>query len=71
MREVLFSKANFRPNACVAEINNLTDSCCDLRENLSGKTKELGSDSFIGVVILNVYYPRTVVSLNLELYNFS
>ena len=29
MREVLFPKANFRPNACVAEINNLTDSCCD------------------------------------------
>uniref|UniRef100_A0A6N2MTH4 Uncharacterized protein n=1 Tax=Salix viminalis TaxID=40686 RepID=A0A6N2MTH4_SALVM len=29
MREVLFPKANFRPNACVAEINNLTDSCRD------------------------------------------
>ena len=31
MREVLLFKANFRPNACVAEVNNLTDSSLDFR----------------------------------------
>jgi hypothetical protein len=42
-----------------------------LGENLRGKTKELGVGSFIGVVVLDVYYPRKLVSLDLEFYNSS
>ena len=30
-REILFPKANFRPDACAAEVNNLIDSSFDFR----------------------------------------
>uniref|UniRef100_A0A6N2NCS8 Retrotransposon gag domain-containing protein n=1 Tax=Salix viminalis TaxID=40686 RepID=A0A6N2NCS8_SALVM len=39
MREVLLSKANFRPNACVAEVNNLTDSSLDFRREFEWENK--------------------------------
>uniref|UniRef100_A0A6N2MT47 Uncharacterized protein n=1 Tax=Salix viminalis TaxID=40686 RepID=A0A6N2MT47_SALVM len=45
MREVLFPKANFRPNACVAEINNLTDSCRDFEREFEADSAEQQSST--------------------------
>ena len=62
----IFGQMHVLQKLTISHIHVLT-----LRENLNGKTKELGSGSFIGVVVLDVYYPRKLVSFNLEFYNSS
>ena len=71
MREVLFSQGQLSAKYICCRSNNLTDSSLDFGENLSGKTRELRSVFFVGVAVLDVYYPRKLVSFNLEFYNSS
>ena len=52
----IFGQMHVLQKLTILQIHVLT-----LRENLNGKTKELGSGSFIGVVVLDVYYPRKLV----------
>ena len=62
----IFGQMHVLQKLTISQIHVLT-----LRENLNGKKKELGLGSFIGVVVLDVYYPRKLVSFNLEFYNSS
>ena len=62
----IFGQMHVLQKLTISQIHVLT-----LRENLNGKTKELGSVSFTGVVFLDVYYPRKLVSLNFKFYNSS
>ena len=62
----IFGQMHELQKLTISQIHFLT-----LRENLNGKTKELGSGSFIGVVVMDVYYPRKLISCNLEFYNSS
>ena len=65
MREVLFSHAKFRPNVYDAEVTNGQIHLLTFEENLSGKTRELGSVSFVRVAFVYVYYLRKLVLFNL------
>jgi hypothetical protein len=71
MREVLFSQGQLSAKCICCRSNNLTNSSLDFQREIEWEKRELGLVSLVGVVVLDGYYPRKLVSFNLEFYNSS
>ena len=66
-----FPKAKFHANIYDAEVNNWINSSLDYRRESEWENKGIMIGFLIGFAELDVYYPRKLLSLNLEFYNSS
>ena len=71
IREVLFFQGQLSAKCIYCRSNNLINSSLDFQREFEWENKGIRIGFLVGVAVLDVYYPRKLVSFNLEFYNSS